>query len=303
MSRRSVPLNGLRAFEAAARHLSFAKGADELHVTPAAISQQIRSLEEFLGQPLFIRGSRGIELSLAGKACLPHLQSAFDQIDFAVSSACTVGESRPLTIRASPCVATKWLLPRLPEFQAAFPDIEIAVSASSQIQEFRPSEMDMILRVRCGTFNGLTTERVLTESVFPVCSPTLRERIPLDSPADLERHTLLHDDTMAKVETFPDWARWLDFAGVPQLATTRGHRFSLSTLAIDATVGGRGVALGRSALVEPDLDEGRLVRPFDLHYPVTHDYFLIYPKDSPNIEPMMAFRDWVIDNGRMHTLQ
>jgi len=303
MSRRSVPLNGLRAFEAAARHLSFAKGADELNVTPAAISQQIRSLEDFLGQTLFIRSSRGIELSLAGKACLPHLQTAFDQIDFAVSAACTVGEARPLTIRAAPCVATKWLLPRLPEFQAAFPEIEIVISASSQIYDFRPSEMDMILRVRNPGFGGLTAERVLTESVFPICSPNAIAHNPLDNPADLEHHALLHDDTMNKVETYPDWARWLAFAGVPQLATNRGHRFSLSTLAIDATLGGRGVSLGRSALVESELAEGRLLRPFDLHYPVTHDYFLIYPQDSPNIEPMMAFRDWVIDNGRMHTLQ
>lgn len=303
MTRRSVPLNGLRAFEAAARHLSFAKGADELHVTPAAISQQIRSLEDFLGQTLFIRSSRGIELSLAGKACLPHLQSAFDQIDFAVSAACTVGESRPLTIRAAPCLATKWLLPRLPEFQRAYPDIEIAISASSQIYEFRPNEMDMILRVRKGSFGGLTAERVLTESVFPVCSPQVLETNPLDRLEDLQHHTLLHDDTMIKVETFPDWARWLDFAGVPHLAHTRGHRFSLSTLAIEATIGGRGVHLGRSPLVEPDLAEGRLVRPFDLRYPITHDYFLIYPRESPNIGPMMAFRDWVIDQGRTHALQ
>lgn len=303
MSRRSVPLNGLRAFEAAARHLSFAKGADELNVTPAAISQQIRSLEDFLGETLFIRSSRGIELSLAGKACLPHLQTAFDQIDFAVSAACTVGQSRPLTIRAAPCLATKWLLPRLPEFQAAFPDIEIVISASAQIYEFRPSEMDMILRVRNPGFSGLTAERVLTESVFPICSPQAILGNPLDTPADLEHHTLLHDDTMNKVETFPDWTRWLEFAGVPHLATTRGHRFSLSTLAIDATMGGRGVSLGRSALIETELNEGRLIRPFDLQYPVTHDYFLIYPKDSPSIEPMMAFRDWVIDSGRTHAIQ
>ena len=146
-------------------------------------------------------------------------------------------------------------------------------------------------------------ERVLTESVFPICSPQAILGNPLDTPADLEHHTLLHDDTMNKVETFPDWTRWLEFAGVPHLATTRGHRFSLSTLAIDATMGGRGVSLGRSGLIETELNEGRLIRPFDLQYPVTHDYFLSYPKDSPSIEPMMAFRDWVIDSGRTHAIQ
>jgi len=108
---------------------------------------------------------------------------------------------------------------------------------------------------------------------------------------------------MARVETFPDWARWLAFDGVPHLATTRSHRFSLSTLAIEATVGERGVALGCSALVEPDLEECRLMQPFDLRYPVTHDYFLIYRKDLSNIEAMMALRDWVVDDGYMHSLQ
>lgn len=300
MGRRQVPLNGLRAFEAAARHLSFAAAADELGVTPAAVSHQIRSLEDVLGEALFVRGPRAIELTPSGKACLPHLRQAFDQIDQAVHTATNYGRSRTLFIRSSPCVGSKWLMPRLPRFQKEHPDIEVTVSASSDVYSLRPGEIDAILRLRHGEFENVVVDRVLTEEVFPVCSPELVASGNLRTPNDLSRFTLLHDETLNSVETVPSWERWLEYVGASDVDSQRGHRFSMSTLVIDATLAGRGVSLGRSALVEEELAEGRLVRPFEIRYPARHDYCLIYPKESEGRDDVMAFRDWVLEEGAAH---
>ncbi len=301
MRRRSIPFNGLRAFEAAARHLNFATAADELGVTPSAISHQVRALEDQLGEALFVRGHRGVELSPTGRACLRPLRNAFDQIEGVMNTATTYRDSRALTIRVSPCVASRWLMPRLPRFQAMYPDIEISISASSQIFEFREEEVDAIFRLRHGNFEDLQVDRVLTEEVYPVCSPELaRHRI--ESPSDLVNHTLLHDDNLATVDTVPDWSRWLEFAGVRGIDAQRGHRFSQSNAAIEATIVGRGICLGRSALVEDEIQAGRLLRLFDIRYPARHDYCLIYPKESDKKKELMAFRDWVLAEGAEHRL-
>lgn len=299
MRRRSIPLKGLRAFEAAGRHLNFATAADELGVTPSAISHQVRALEEHLGEALFVRGPRGVELSPIGRACLRPLRNAFDQIESVMNTATTYRDSRALTIRVSPCVASRWLMPRLPRFQAMYPDIEISISASSQIFEFRAEEADAIFRLRHGSFENLQVDRVLTEEVFPVCSPEVAQH-GIETTSDLVNHTLLHDDNLATVDTVPDWARWLEFAGVRGIDAQRGHRFSQSAAAIEATIVGRGVCLGRSALVEDDIQAGKLRRLFDIRYPARHDYCLIYPKEAEKKKELMAFRDWLLAEGAAH---
>lgn len=300
MQRRTIPFKGLRAFEAAARHLNFSAAADELGVTPSAISHQVRALEEHLGESLFVRGHRGIVLSPTGRACLQPLRNAFDQIESVMKTARSYNRARALTIRVSPCVASRWLMPRLHRFQGIYPEIEVSIDASGQIYDFHEDETDAIFRLRCGNFEDMQVDRVLSEEIFPICSPEIVRRNALDSPADLVHHTLLHDRNLSVVETVPDWERWLEFAGVRNVDAQRGHRFCHSTAAIEATIAGRGVCLGRSALVEDDLRAGRLVRPFDIQYPARHDYCLIYPKKSAKKGQLMAFRDWVMAEGAAH---
>ena len=301
MRRRSIPFNGLRAFEAAARHLNFATAADELGVTPSAISHQVRALEDQLGEALFVRGHRGVELSPTGRACPTSSPKRFRSNRRRYEYRDDLPRfARPHDPRVAMC-RKPLAHAALTRFQAMYPDIEISISASSQIFEFREEEVDAIFRLRHGNFEDLQVDRVLTEEVYPVCSPELaRHRI--ESPSDLVNHTLLHDDNLATVDTVPDWSRWLEFAGVRGIDAQRGHRFSQSNAAIEATIVGRGICLGRSALVEDEIQAGRLLRLFDIRYPARHDYCLIYPKESDKKKELMAFRDWVLAEGAEHRL-
>ena len=296
MNHRSlVPLNALRAFEAAGRHLSFIEAANELHVTPAAVSHHIKMLEDFIGTPLFVRRHRSIELTEAGKICLSPLQHGFHQIESIVLRLRSAHNDGPLRVRVGQCFAAKWLLPRLDAFQKRHPDIEIQVSVSSQIYEFRFEEMDVMIRLRAGEFSGFTVEPILTEMVFPVCSPAFLERFgPFHTPQDLLRQPLLHDDNLKTVSTFPTWPMWFRALGIDGVEATGGHRFDSSPMVVDATIESRGISLGRSALVERDLAAGRLVRLFDWTYPTTHDYFIIYSNAALKARKIQLFRDWIL---------
>ncbi len=292
MARRLPPLNAIRAFEAAARHLSFTKAAQELFVTQAAISHQIKGLEESLGVQLFRRFNRRLMLTDAGQAYLPPLRTAFDQIAGATDRLHAADETGSLKLSVLPSFAAKWLLPRLSCFRAEHPEIDVLVSATGELADFGRDGVDIAIRYGRGDYPGLTVEHLMDDVVFPVCSPKLLETgPPLREPADLKHHTLLHDPTTAKESK--DWDSWLKIAGVTGVDTSRGPGFTDASLVIQAAVEGQGVALGRSALTAIDLDAGRLVQPFGPSVPSQFRYFVVFPPSGAERPKVAAFRDWL----------
>ena len=300
-----VPLNALRAFEAAGRHISFLEAAKELSVSPAAISHHVKVLEDFIGTALFVRRNRSIQLTEAGSNCLQTLAQSFQQIETTVLRLRNAYADGPLRVRAAPCFASKWLLPRLGAFQKSNPEIDVQVSISSQIFEFRFDEMDVLVRLRCGDFRGFVVEPIMREHVVPVCSPALLDAYgPVETAADLLRFPLIHDDTLRMIETFPTWTAWFRAAGVPQVPDDlAGHRFfESSPLAVEAAIDGSGVCLGRSAIVERDIEAGRLV-PIRLSpFPTTHDYFIVYSEMAIKARKIRRFRDWIMREARRSPL-
>ncbi|WP_233417127.1 transcriptional regulator GcvA [Halovulum marinum] len=295
------PLTGLRAFEAAARHLSFKAAAEELHVTPAAISQQVRALEEFVGQPLFRRLTRALALTEAGAAAAPVLTEGFARLAEAAARMRSrpAARDRVLTISAAPSFASKWLLPRLERFRARHPEYEIRIDASDSLTRFDGTEdVDLALRYGRGHYGRLRADRLTGETAFPVCSPALASGTPpLRTPDDLCRHTLLHIAWTMQEPDAPSWPMWLRAAGVTGIDSEAGLRFSIDSMAVQAALEGHGVALVTRSLVADDLAAGRLVRPFP---PGERDrtsfaYFLVYPPETAEQPKIAAFRAWVLD--------
>lgn len=292
---RLPPLNALRAFEAAARHLSFNAAAEELNVTPAAISHQIKALEADLGVKLFRRLNRAVRLTDAGQACVPGLRDGFERIAEAVARARQGNSAGPLTVTSSPAIASKWLVPRLERFRAKHPAIDLRIDASMNLVDFTREDVHIGLRYGRGHYPGLHTELLLRSELFPVCSPALlKGKNPLRTPADLRHHTLIHDETLTIDPSCPDWVMWLKAAGVEGVEVAHGLHFNSSGLAVDAAVGGRGVALARSVFAAEDLAAGRLVRPFAETLPVDFAIYVVIPPALVSMPKVKAFRDWLI---------
>ena len=288
--RRLPPLNGLRAFEAAARHLSFTRAAAELNVTQAAISHQIRMLEDRLGVKLFVRRNRTVLLSEAGQAYLPALRDAFDMIDQATDRLLRRDEGGPLVISSTASFATKWLVPRLGAFQTLHPEIEVQLSTSFELVDFQRDAVDAAIRWGMGKWPGLHIERLFSQDIFPVCAPALvKGKNGLKQPADLARVTLLHT-TNAR----DDWRLWLTAAGVKGVDVGRGPVFDQVFTAIQAAIDGVGVALGQTQLVERDIAAGRLVQPFDLVLPREAAYYFVCPPNALKRRKVKAFHDWML---------
>lgn len=288
MARRLPPLNAVRAFEAAARHLSFSRAADELSVTPAAISHQIKGLEEWLGVPLFHRFNRALELTEAGESYLPGVKGAMELLAEATERLCRRESAGTLTVSALPSFASKWLLPRLARFQAAHPEFDVLLQTTPQVVEFDKQEVDLAIRLGLGHWPGLHVERLMTEDLFPVCSPALfAGPKPLKEPADLRHHTLLHDDYTI------GWDSWCRVTGVTGVDVHRGPRFTDSALMLQAAIDGRGICLARGVLVADDLAAGRLVALFDTHLPGDYAYYLVAPPQNLQRPKVKAFRDWL----------
>ena len=289
MARRLPPLNALRAFEAAARHLSFTKAADELNVTQAAISHQVKALEERLGVVLFRRLNRALLLTDAGQGFLPPLREAFDQMA-AATERLRVDDSRGvLTLTTLPSIAARWLVPRLGRFREAHPDIDLRIDASQHLTDFVRENVDIALRYGGGEWDGMRADRLMTEDFFPVCSPRLLDRHPpLREPADILHHTLLHDNSPT------DWTMWFLAAGIEGGDPTRGPAFTDSSLVLQAAAEGQGVALGRGVLAAADLKAGRLVRPFDLSLEAKYAYYLVCPQATAESPKIASFRAWLL---------
>jgi len=310
MSQRLPPLNALRAFEAAARHLSFRKAAEELHVTPAAISHQIKLIEETLGVTLFRRLTRAIALSPAGRSFLPKLSEGFAQIAAAVEQVRAHESAGTLTVNVPPSFAAKWLMPRLHRFVTAHPDIDIRIVASMRLVDARqheavdtmtgsdslPLDADIDIRFGNGKYPRCRVDMLFKVSVTPLCSPRLLEGMrPLRKPADLHYHMLLHDDTPLSSENRPDWVQWLRGAGAGDVDTSHGLHFNHAMLGLEAAVDGLGVVLGIKELAARDLAAGRLVAPFDYSLAMPDSYYVVSAETTADRPKVAVFRKWLLD--------
>ena len=297
MARPLPPLNPLRAFEVAARHSSFTKAADELFVTPSAVSHQVKTLEEHLGMALFIREAKALTLTAAGRAYLPAVQEAFRVLTDATRQL-SAELAQVLRVDIPPTFAVKWLIPRLDRFVKAHPEIDIRVSTNSSPPDFARDTYDVAIRFGSGYYPDLHSEMCLAVNVFPVCSPGLLQcEHPLREPADLKHQTLLHDASTYSNGSNPHWSAWLKHAGARDVDASRGLSFTPSHLVIDAAIDGLGVALAKDSWVEQDLRAGRLVRPFGVALPVESAYYMVFPKHRAGDVRIATFVDWVRSEG------
>jgi len=294
MKRSLLPLNALRAFDAAARHMSFKHAADDLSVTPAAISQQIRSLEEFLGVDLFRRTNRSLVLTEAAQLSLAPLKEAFELMEQSVDILTDSKTANHLRVSISPSFASKWLVPRLASYYERRPDAVVKIDATMQVTDFKVEDTDICIRYGHGNYPGLYVEEILRETIFPVCSPELKESgIFAECPSAILKHTLIHDDSTVEDDSAPNWSMWLKAAGVENPGGMPALHFNNNALAIEAAVAGRGIALARSAIAEEDLKAGRLVKPFGEGVPIDFKHHIVCPKDKLKNERVLEFIDWL----------
>ncbi|MFA7269216.1 MAG: transcriptional regulator GcvA [Sterolibacterium sp.] len=301
------PLNALRAFESAARHLSFRKAAEELHVTPAAISHQIKLLEDQLGIQLFRRLTRAVELTEVGSSFLPKLSEAFETMVQAVNKVRTHEKTAVISVNVPPSFASKWLMPRLHRFVTAHPDIDIRIIASMRLvdehqqdlgspdEHYRAGDFDIDIHFGSGNYPGCRVNKLFTVSYTPLCSPSLLEGLrPLKKPSDLRYHLLLHDDIPEASVRRPNWAKWLQAAGVDNVDSSRGPHFNHPILGLEAAVDGMGVVLGTKEMAAYDLAAGRLVAPFDLVLETDTAYYLVVSESVADYPKVKVFREWLL---------
>lgn len=291
MSRRLPPLTALRAFEAAARHLSMVRAAEELHVTPAAVSQQIKQLEDLLGLTLFKRG-KALALSEAAQAALPLLSDAFDRLERAADQLRDGAGDGPLVVSTPPTFAARWLVPRLDDFQTRHPDMELRLLATRRLVDFTLEDVDCAVRFGDGHYPGLHVDRLMPETIIPVAAPALAAQI--HSVADIARKPLLNDEWHISNMTFPDWETWLASQGVTPDTPLRIKHFDESNLTIQAALSGLGVALVWRTLVEDDLRAGRLVWLLDRSIATRMAYHLVMPPKRLAAAKVQAFRAWLL---------
>jgi LysR family transcriptional regulator, glycine cleavage system transcriptional activator len=291
-------LNALRAFEATARHESFRSAAAELHVTPAAVGQLVRGLEDTLGTALFHRSASGrtrLVLTEVGRRALPDIRAGFESLRLGFERLRDGSASGVLTVTVSPAFAAKWLLPRIERFQTAWPEMDVRLDVSIELLDFAVRGIDIGVRYGSGAWPGLTVEKLMDEDVYPVCSPAyLQSHRRLRKPADLGDLRLIHDLSVPARSGFATWNAWLDKAGA-KLDTKRGLRINNSAAVLQAAIDGQGVALARSIMADDDLASGRLVRLFpDVELRSALAYYVVYRPAAATLPKIAAFRDWLV---------
>ena len=292
------PLNALRAFEASARHESFSAAAAELHVTPAAVGQLVRGLEDALGVALFHRRARGaarLALTEVAQRALPDIRAGFERLSLGFARLTEASPNGVLTVTVSPAFAAKWLLPRIERFQAAWPETDVRLDVSAELLDFVARGIDLGVRYGAGSWPGLSAEKLMDEEVFPVCAPALLQAHPrLREPSDLGGVRLIHDQSMSARSGFPNWSTWLEGVGA-KVDAKRGLRINNSAAVLQATIDGQGVALARSAMARDDLAAGRLVRLFPEREVASGlAYYIVYRPESAQQPRLVAFRDWLM---------
>jgi LysR family glycine cleavage system transcriptional activator len=295
MARPLPPLNALRAFEATARHLSFTLAAEEVSVTPAALSHQIKGLEDFLGQRLFVRKVRAIELTPAGLALYPGLHAAFLQIRQTVELIDRTPSEKVLVVSTPPGFTAKWLAPRLYRFLTANPGIDTRISATQALANFTTDGVDIAIRNSRTDARGLWSKRLIRVTLVPVASPRLVAEHRITEPSDLAKVPLIHDDLLGSLTGLPTWADWLAAAGVKGINLARGLRFSSPDHALEAAVEGAGVLLAHKSLAHDDLRTGRLVAPFALELPTERAFYLVCPEANARRPNVKAFVSWILE--------
>ncbi len=291
MSDRLPPLTALRAFEAAARHMSFSKAASELNVTPAALSYQIKALEADLGQPVFRRLNRAVELTEAGRCLAPGATDAFTTLSTAWRSTKRLTDSGVLTVTAGPAFTSKWLAPRMYNFAQAHEDIDLRFSATLRIVDFNRDEVDVAIRFGLGGDEGVYSRPIFDEWMTPMMTPRLAQEF--DTPAKLAHATFIHDDSINFLNLPTGWDAWLKAAEV-DADTSHGPRFSQADHAIDAAVAGAGVVMGRASLVARAIEDGQLVAPFEIGLISEAQYRFICPLGNEKRPHIAAFEAWVL---------
>ena len=297
MLRHISGLQSLKAFDASARHLNFTRAAAELNVTPAAVSHQIKELEDAVGVPLFQRTSRHMQLTRQGQILKPAIADALEGLTRALQKLRQVENPTQVRVTASPSIAAKWLVPRIDRFLDSMPGADVRIDVSSEPLDFDREDIDVAIRFGEGIYPGLLVEKLFHETLFPVCSPELLKGAkPLREPRDLLQFTLIHLDWEAQGAVWPNWRMWMLAAGVKDFNDTRGLHFSQTSLAVQAAADGYGVALGESTLVADDLASGRLVKPFELSLrsPAQFAYHLITRREAAERPMTKAFRNWII---------
>ncbi|AIR91243.1 LysR substrate-binding domain-containing protein [Pseudomonas cremoricolorata] len=290
----------LHVFACAARHLSFTRCAEELHITPGAVSQQMRQLEERLGFRLFLRRARGVELTAEGQRLAQTVSDAYASIE-AELLRLDAGEIRgTLRLRSIPSFLAKWLTPRLPRFQQRYPDIELRLVAEDSSQALDESEFDLAIDLNDGSYPGMLSTPLLDEQIFPVCSPALlRGRPPLHGPADLIHYPLLHDITAWRGSSeYAEWEFYLRGIGADGLDVRRGHTFNRNHLSIEAAIAGVGVAIARRTLLNDELERGALIVPFGVPIANHKRYVLLYSQAGLLQPGARAVHDWLVEEAQ-----
>jgi len=288
---RLPPLNALRAFAVAGRHANLRAAAEELFVTPSALSHQIRGLEKQLGVQLFIRSQQGLQLSKLGRLLHPQVDNAFSQMVDALSDIQSAGQSDILTVSMLSTFAMRWFIPRLYRFQRSHPDIEVRISTSIELVDFDGDDMDCAIRSGKGKWTGTKTLRLLEERFSPVCSPTLiSPDKPLQRPSDLKHHALLHSKMRPG-----DWKAWLTAAGLPEFRASHELEFETRNFAIAGALRGLGVAIIDPLLVQEELKDKRLIQPFSQTLPTRSAYYLVWAAKREETEKLAAFRAWLLE--------
>ena len=297
-------LRSLRAFNAAARHLSFTRAADEMGVTPAAISHQIKELEDQIGVALFTRTSRSMVLTREGDILSTAATESLETLARAVKRIKRLENRKVLKVSASPSIAAKWLVPRLDRFLDQAPGAEVRVDVSTTALDFERDDVDIAIRFGQGRYPGLKSDLLFMDKIFPVCSPRIiTKEKPLAQPKDLLRHTLIHLDYEAQGIVWPNWKMWMLAAGINDFDDKRGLHFGQTSLTVQAAIDGHGVALGDSNLVTDDLASGRLVKPFELSLraPSQFAYHIVSPLDTSQNPLVEAFRQWALSEAKETT--
>lgn len=290
MARRLPPLNSLKAFEAAARNLSFTKAAEELFVTQAAISHQIKLLEEHLSIKLFMRKNRSLLLTEEGQSYYLDIKDIFANLYEATEKLLTRGAKGSISIALTPSFAIQWLIPRLSEFTTQHPDIDVRIKSVDFDEDSLTDDVDVAIYYGIGHWQGVVAQQLHTEYLSPVCSPMLlKGPNAITSPDDLANHTLLHD--MSRT----NWKEWIKAAGVKDVNVNQGPIFSHSSMVLQAAIHGQGIALGNSVLAKPEIEAGRLVNPFDQVLVSKNAYYLVCREAQVDSPKIVTFRDWILN--------
>lgn len=303
-------LNALRAFEAAARHQSFSAAAAELNVTPAAVGQQVRNLESWLGIALFARASSGtarLMLTDVARTALPDIREGFDRLSIGLTRLKDSSVHAGLTVTVSPAFASKWLLPRIERFQQDYPDMNVLLDTNARSVDFQVERVDVGVRYGAGKWPGLIAVHLMDEVMFPVCAPDYaRLKKGKLTVKALEGSTLIHDLSMANDRDYPTWRMWLDASGLNHVNASHGLRINNSASVLQAAIDGQGLALARSVMVKDDLAAGRLVRPFadkGVDCPLTQAYYIVYRPECAELAKVKAFRNWLLVEADQSTSQ